>query len=274
MVVSYVTFRVVIPARLKSTRLPNKPLLDLGGKPMVVRVCERAQRSGADTIVVATDSRDVRDAVRSAGFDVCMTRDDHPSGTDRIAEVCDHFGWADETVVVNVQGDEPFLPPALIDQSAHQLVDSGADVATLAHVIHNQAELFNPNICKVVMKSNGDALYFSRAPIPFARDDFTAEWQQGKFPSLPSRADYICHRHIGLYAYRRRFLRDYADLAPSPLESIETLEQLRALWHGYRISVAVTEILPPAGVDTPEDAVRAQQVFVENFAALRIDPPL
>ena len=184
---SYVTFRVVIPARLKSSRLPNKPLLDLGGKPMVVRVCERAQRSGADTIVVATDSRDVRDAVRDAGFDVCMTREDHPSGTDRIAEVCDHFGWADETVVVNVQGDEPFLPPALIDQAAHQLVDSGADMATLAHAIHDAGELFNPNICKVVLKANADALYFSRAPIPFARDAFSPDWQQGQQPkTLPT----------------------------------------------------------------------------------------
>lgn len=271
---SYVTFRVVIPARLKSTRLPNKPLLDLGGKPMVVRVCERAQRSGADTIVVATDSRDVRDAVRAAGFDVCMTREDHPSGTDRIAEVCDHFGWADETVVVNVQGDEPFLPPALIDQAAHQLVDSGADMATLAHAIHDPAELFNANVCKVVLKANADALYFSRAPIPFARDDFAADWQQGRFPTAMPDNGYVCHRHIGLYAYRRRFLRDYAGLTASPLESIEALEQLRALWHGYRISVAVTDALPPAGVDTPEDAARAQQVFAENFAALRIDPPL
>ncbi len=271
---SYVTFRVVIPARLKSTRLPNKPLLDLGGKPMVVRVCERAQRSGADTIVVATDSRDVRDAVRAAGFDVCMTREDHPSGTDRIAEVCDHFGWADETVVVNVQGDEPFLPASLIDQAAHQLVDSGADMATLAHAIHDPAELFNPNVCKVVMKANADALYFSRAPIPFARDDFASAWQQGSFPNALPAGGYRCYRHIGLYAYRRRFLRDYAGLAASPLESVEALEQLRALWHGYRISVAVTETLPPAGVDTPEDATRAQQVFAESFAALRIDPPL
>lgn len=269
---SYVTFRVVIPARLKSSRLPNKPLLDLGGKPMVVRVCERAQRSGADTIVVATDSRDVRDAVREAGFDVCMTREDHPSGTDRIAEVCDHFGWADETVVVNVQGDEPFLPPELIDQAAHQLVDSGADMATLAHAIHDAGELFNPNICKVVMKANADALYFSRAPIPFARDDFSPAWQQHAQPQSLPASGYDCYRHIGLYAYRRRFLRDYASLAPSPLESIEALEQLRALWHGYRISVAVTETLPPAGVDTPDDAVRAQQVYADHFAALHIDP--
>lgn len=241
---------------------------------MVVRVCERAQHSGADTIVVATDSMDVRDAVRSAGFDVCMTREDHPSGTDRISEVCDHFGWADETVVVNVQGDEPFLPSALIDQAAHQLVDSGADMATLAHVITGPDELFNANVCKVVLKANADALYFSRAPIPFARDDFAADWQQGRFsPALPG-AGYISYRHVGLYAYRRRFLRDYAGLTPSPIESIEALEQLRALWHGYRISVAITDMLPPAGVDTPEDAARAQHEFAQNFAALRIDPPL
>lgn len=270
---SFVTFRVVIPARLKSSRLPNKPLLDLGGKPMVVRVCERAQHSAADTIVVATDSVEVRDAVRAAGFEVCMTREDHPSGTDRIAEVCDHYGWSDETVVVNVQGDEPFLPPALIDQAAHQLVDSGADMATLAHAIHAPAELFNPNVCKVVLKANADALYFSRAPIPFARDAFAADWQAGQVPAqLP--VAYSCYRHIGLYAYRRRFLRDYASLAPSPLESIEALEQLRALWHGYRISVAVTDTLPPAGVDTPDDALRAQQQFASDFAALRIDGAL
>jgi 3-deoxy-manno-octulosonate cytidylyltransferase (CMP-KDO synthetase) len=271
--VSYVTFRAVIPARMKSSRLPDKPLLDLGGKPMVVRVCERAQRSGADTIVVATDSRDVRDAVRAAGFDVCMTREDHPSGTDRIAEVCDHFGWSDETVVVNVQGDEPFLPPELIDQAAHQLVDSGADMATLAHEIRDAQELFNPNICKVVMKANADALYFSRAPVPFARDDFAPLWQQGEMPKHLPGDGYVCYRHIGLYAYRRRFLRDYASLSPSPIESIEALEQLRALWHGYRISVAVTHTLPPPGVDTPEDAVRAQMAFQGSFAALRIDPP-
>ena len=248
-------FKVVIPARYASTRLPAKPLLDLGGKPMVARVAERAVQSGADEIWVATDHAGVLDAARQHGLSALLTRADHPSGTDRLAEVVEQRGWSDDTLIVNVQGDEPLIDPQLITQTARQLAESGADIATVAHPITTAIDFFNPNIVKVVCKADGDAHYFSRAPIPYARDHFAREGKD----SLP--AGMSAFRHIGLYAYRARFLRAYARLAPSPLEAFESLEQLRALWHGFRISVLVSDHLPMPGVDTPEDAARMQEWF-------------
>lgn len=248
-------FKAVIPARYASTRLPGKPLLDLGGQPMVVRVAERARAAGAEEVWVAVDHPDVEAAVKAAGFAVLRTREDHPSGTDRLAEVAARLGWAADTRVVNVQGDEPLIDPALIRQAVAQLADSGADIATLAHPIADPGEFFNPNVCKVVLDHQGDALLFSRAPIPYARDAF-AHAKGGIPPSLPGGLPAL--RHIGLYAYRAGFLAAYTALAPSPLEGFESLEQLRALWHGYRISVAVVDALPAPGVDTPEDAERVR----------------
>ncbi|MBI2307865.1 MAG: 3-deoxy-manno-octulosonate cytidylyltransferase [Rhodocyclales bacterium] len=251
-----VDFKVVIPARYASSRLPAKPLLDLGGKPMVVRVAERAALSGASEICVATDHPEVEAAARRHGLDVLMTRADHPSGTDRLAEVVALKGWGDETLVVNVQGDEPLIEPSLITLTAQQLAARGADIATVAHPIADAADFFNPNVVKVVCRADGDALYFSRAPMPYARDHFARE---GGGETLP--AAFPALRHVGLYAYKASFLKAYARLAPSPLEGFEALEQLRALWHGYRITVATVDHMPAAGVDTPEDAERVRRLF-------------
>lgn len=251
-----VPFKVVVPARYASTRLPAKPLLDLGGKPMVVRVAERAALSGAEEVWVATDHADVKAAAEAHGLQVLLTRADHPTGTDRLAEVVAQRGWAADAIVVNVQGDEPLIEPALIAQTARQLAASGADIATVAHPLGEAADFFNPNVVKVVCTAAGDALYFSRAPIPYARDHFSRE---GGGETLP--ADFPAYRHVGLYAYRARFLSAYARLAPSPLEGFEALEQLRALWHGYRISVAISDHLPLPGVDTPDDAERMRRHF-------------
>ena len=249
-------FKVVIPARYASTRLPAKPLLDLGGKPMVVRVAERALQSGASEVCVATDHPEVLAACRDEGLDVLMTRPDHPSGTDRLAEVVTLRGWADDAIIVNVQGDEPLIDPAMIAGVAARLAESGADIATLAHGIEDAADFFNPNVVKVVCRENGDALYFSRAPIPYARDHFAREVGGETLP-----AAFPAVRHVGLYAYRAHFLKAYAALSPSPLEGFEALEQLRALWHGYRITVSISEAMPAPGVDTPEDAERMRQFF-------------
>jgi len=249
-------FRVVIPARYASTRLPAKPLLDLGGKPMVVRVAERAKLSGAREVWVATDHPDVRAAAEAHGIAAVMTRGDHPTGTDRLAEVVAQLGWGSDTLVVNVQGDEPLIEPAVIAQTARQLAASGAAIATVAHPIVDAAEFFNPNVVKVVCRADGDAAYFSRAPIPYARDHFARE---GGGETLP--ADLPALRHVGLYAYRASFLKAYSSLAMAPTERFESLEQLRALWHGYRISVTLIEGAPAPGVDTPEDAERMRKLF-------------
>lgn len=248
-------FRVVIPARYASTRLPGKPLADIGGKPMVVRVLERASASGAQSVCVATDHQAVFDAVRDAGGEALMTRPDHASGTDRLAEVVDTLGWQDDEIVVNVQGDEPLIDPGLIATVARVLADSpDAAVATAAHPIADASTMFDPNAVKVVCDARGHALYFSRAPIPWARDAFV----RGR-ESLPEGLP--VQRHVGLYAYRVAFLRRYSRLAPSPLEQWEALEQLRVLWHGERIAVASIAVAPAAGVDTPEDLARVQRAF-------------
>jgi 3-deoxy-manno-octulosonate cytidylyltransferase (CMP-KDO synthetase) len=247
------SFVVIIPARLASTRLPNKPLADLGGKPMVVRVAERARASGAARIVVATDHADILAACAAHGIEACMTRADHPSGTDRIAEVARNLGLPDDAVVVNLQGDEPLIDPALLSACAARI---GADVpmATCAHPLHDAADAFNPNVVKVVLDKLGRALYFSRATIPWHRDAFAQNREQ-----LPT--GYVPLRHIGLYAYSNAFLQRYPQLEPSPLETIEALEQLRVLWHGVPIAVHVTDSAPAAGVDTPEDLARVRSYF-------------
>jgi 3-deoxy-manno-octulosonate cytidylyltransferase (CMP-KDO synthetase) len=229
-----VSFSVIIPARYASTRFPGKPLVDLAGKPMVVRVCERAAQSGARGVHVATDDERIASAVRSHGFSVVMTRSDHPSGTDRLAEAAAQLNLAERDIVVNVQGDEPLIEPALIGQVAARL--EGADMSTACHAIHDAASLASPNVVKVVLDANGYALYFSRSRIPYPRE------------GAP-----VCYRHAGIYAYRVGFLKRYAALPPAPLEKAEALEQLRALWHGHRIAVVVSETDIPPGVDTPQD---------------------
>ncbi len=245
-------FKVVIPARYASTRLPGKPLLEIAGKPMVVRVAERARESGAEEVWIATDHEAIAVAVEKAGLDAVLTSPGHASGTDRIAEVAVRLGWPDDTVVVNVQGDEPLISPRLIGDVARQLyLHDGASIATACHAIRDRDSLFNPNVVKVVADREGYALYFSRAPIPYARDAFAAG--EG-FP--PGMAAY---RHIGIYAYRTSFLKVYSGLTPAPIEQLEALEQLRALWHGYRIAVAETAEAPAAGVDTPEDLERVRR---------------
>jgi 3-deoxy-manno-octulosonate cytidylyltransferase (CMP-KDO synthetase) len=247
-------FVVVIPARHASSRLPGKPLADIAGKPMVVRVAEQAAKSGATEIWIATDHDGVADAVRQHGHDVLMTRSDHATGTDRIAEAARQLGWADDTIVVNVQGDEPRIAPELIREVAHDLATHAqAAIATACHPIEHDADFFDPNVVKVVLDREGYAMYFSRAPIPFARDQF----RDGRTlpPGLPA------YRHIGIYAYRGAFLAAYASLAPAPVERYEALEQLRALWHGYRIAVAVTAHAPEAGVDTPADLERVRALY-------------
>jgi 3-deoxy-manno-octulosonate cytidylyltransferase (CMP-KDO synthetase) len=247
-------FRVVIPARYASSRLPGKPLADIGGRPMVLRVLERALQAGADSVVVATDDTRVLQAVEAAGYPALMTSPHHQSGTERLVEVAETLGWSDDTLVVNVQGDEPLIDPALIREAARQLVLHGdAVMATLAHPIHDHADFINPNVVKVVADQAGYALYFSRAPIPWPRDAFASE------QVMPQ--DLGALRHIGLYAYRAGFLRTYASLAASPLERHEMLEQLRVLWHGYRISLGVTPTAPAPGVDTQEDLERVRSLF-------------
>lgn len=254
-------FHVVIPARFASTRLPGKPLLDIGGKPMVIRVAEQAAQSGAEQIVIATDHEPIMDAAHLNGYTACMTRADHSSGTDRIAEVVQTRGWSDDTIVVNVQGDEPLIPPALIRAvAAHLHQHPECAIATACHAIHDEAAMRNPNIVKTVLDKNGNALYFSRAPIPYPRDAFATQSQ------LPE--DLPVLRHIGIYAYRASFLRAYSQLAPCALEQFEALEQLRALYHGYKIGVAITDNAPPAGVDTEQDLQIARKNF-ENQEGIR-----
>ncbi len=246
-------FTVIIPARFASTRLPGKPLADIHGKPMIVRVMERAARSGADRVIVATDHQDVFDAVIAAGGEACITSENHHSGTERLAEVIDKYQFADDEIIVNVQGDEPLIPEQIIQQVADNLAGSDAGMATLAVPIQNAEEAFNPNAVKVVMDSKGYALYFSRATIPWERDRF--------MQSKETVGDNFL-RHIGIYAYRAGFIRRYVQWAPSPLENIEMLEQLRVLWYGEKIHVAKARQVPGAGVDTPEDLVAVREAFI------------
>ncbi|XZG71582.1 3-deoxy-manno-octulosonate cytidylyltransferase [Chitinibacteraceae bacterium HSL-7] len=247
-------FTVLIPARLKSTRLPDKPLADIAGKPMVVRVVERALSSAADLVVVATDEMAIQNVVQNAGYASILTRADHPSGTDRLAEAVDRLDLPDDAIVVNVQGDEPLIDPLLINEVAQRLAaEPELAMATAAHPIDSVSDFTNPNVVKVVLDARQRALYFSRAPLPWDRDAFAAG-----IAALPAGG---ALRHIGLYAYRAGFLRTYRTLTQSPLEHIEALEQLRVLWHGYAIGVHICAHAPAAGVDTPEDLARVRAFF-------------
>ncbi len=246
------SFVAILPARLASTRLPRKPLADIGGLPMVVRVAQRAAASGAQRVVVAADGEEIAGACRAHGVEAVLTSPDHPTGTDRLAEACTLLDLADDAIVVNVQGDEPLIPPPVIADVAALLArQPDCAIATAAHPLHDAAEFFSPNVVKVVVDRTSRALLFSRAPIPWARDAFAAD--RSALPvGLPAL------RHVGLYAYRGAFLRAYPKLARDPLEAFESLEQLRALTHGYRIAVLMLAAALPPGVDTPEDLERAR----------------
>ena len=248
-------FVVVIPARYASTRLPGKALLDIAGKPMVVHVAERARASGATEVWIATDDERILDAVGRHGCQGLMTGTHHASGTDRIAEVAKARGWPDQRIVVNVQGDEPRIVPGLI-RSVAQVLERQAEAAmsTACHALHDARDMFDPNVVKVVLDRTGDAMYFSRAPIPWARDAFTA-----KRDAVPEALP--VYRHIGIYGYRCGFLKHYPSMSAPQIERFEALEQLRALWHGHRIAVAVTDQPPEAGVDTPDDLERVRRLF-------------
>ncbi len=248
-------FIVAIPARYAASRLPGKPLRLLGGEPLVVHVARRALAAGAREVWVAADDARIAQALEGSGVQVAMTSPEHASGTDRLAECSRIAGWADETIIVNLQGDEPFAPAAGIRAVAELLQASGADMATLAARIDEADTLFDPNAVKLVRAGNGDALYFSRAPIPWPRDAFAQDRTR-----LPANADAESAwlRHIGIYAYRAGFLRRFAAMPPGRLERIESLEQLRALEAGHRIAVSLTPVPFPAGVDTPEDLTRAE----------------
>lgn len=252
-----VAFKVVIPARYASSRLAVKPLLDIGGKPMVVRVAEQATASGAEEVWVATDHAEIAAAVETHGFSAMLTSDRHTTGTDRIAEAVAQRQWPDDALIVNVQGDEPLIDPELIQQIAQHLnMSPSAAIATACHPIHERETLFDPHTVKVVLDHQGNAIYFSRAPIPYARDDFTSP---EKFPlQLPA------YRHIGIYAYRAEFLNSYGRLQPAPIERFEALEQLRALWYGYRITVLITAGVPTPGVDTAADLDQVRALWAHR----------
>lgn len=241
-------FKVVIPARLGSTRLPRKVLRDIAGKPLVRHVWEAARASGAEQVVVATDDDTVAAAARAFGAQVQLTAATHQSGTDRVNEVARALCWDKDCVVVNLQGDEPLMPPGLVQDAARLLADdAGADIATLCHPLHSAEDWLNPNVVKLVMDRRGYALYFSRAPLPWKRDPVSAAEPGAHLP--PG----LAYRHIGLYAYRVGSLAQFSELPPSDLEQCEALEQLRALTHGFRIRVGVTQSPPPRGVDTEDD---------------------
>lgn len=243
-------FTVVIPSRYQSSRLPGKPLADIAGKPMVQWVYEQAMQAGAERVIVATDDERVKAAVEGFGGTVCMTSPDHQSGTERLAEVVKLMGIEDDHIIVNVQGDEPLIPPSIVRQVADNLAASTAPMATLAVEISDADEVFNPNAVKVVTDKDGYALYFSRATIPWDRDNF----------ALDSTIAQPLMRHIGIYAYRAGFINTYINWQPSQLEKIESLEQLRVLWYGEKIHVAVALEAPPAGVDTPEDLAAVRKI--------------
>jgi 3-deoxy-manno-octulosonate cytidylyltransferase (CMP-KDO synthetase) len=246
---------VIIPARYASTRLPGKPLADVAGKPLIQRVYERAQESGAASIVIATDDERIAAAARTFGAQVCMTRTGHCSGTDRLSEVIEKLSIGEREIVVNLQGDEPLMPPTLIRQVA-QALESKPDtaMATACHAIRDRAEFLNPNVVKVVFDRDGHASYFSRAPIPWPRDAMAGE----------ANGSIDAYRHIGLYGYRAGFVRRYAAWPACALEQAEQLEQLRVLWHGERIAVCVAEEIPGPGVDTPDDLERVRRIFKDR----------
>jgi 3-deoxy-manno-octulosonate cytidylyltransferase (CMP-KDO synthetase) len=258
-------FVVAIPARYAASRLPGKPLRLLAGEPLVLHVARRALAAGAEAVWVAADDPRIAAALEGTGVRIAMTSPEHASGSDRLAECAAIAGWDDDTVVVNLQGDEPFAPAAGIRAVAHALVESGADMATLATPVDDAATLVDPNAVKLVRAANGDALYFSRAPVPWPRDAWATH--DGR-SHLPPGGHWL--RHVGIYAYRAGFLKRFAGLAPTPLERTESLEQLRALEHGHRIAVALSPEAFPPGVDTPEDLVRAETRFAGAQEADRL----
>ena len=247
-------FRVIIPARFASTRLPGKPLQDIAGKTMIQRVYEQARKSSAADVVIATDDVRIEQAAHEFGATVVMTSAQHESGTDRLQEVVSQLGLADDAIVVNVQGDEPLIPPKVIDQVAQNLANSDAGISTLSEVIDDAELVFDPNVVKVVSDINGYAMYFSRAPIPWCRASYQAG--RGELPTVMS-----VQRHIGIYGYRVGLLHDFVKWGPCPLEKTESLEQLRAMWHGVKIHVQAAVETPPAGVDTAEDLERVRRLL-------------
>lgn len=245
------SYTIVIPARYASTRLPGKPLLDIAGKPMIQRVYEQAQKTHAKAVIVATDDERIQQCVMGFGGQACLTAKTHESGTERLAEVVSKLNIDDEEIVVNIQGDEPLIPPQIVDQVANLLLeDTTAPMATLGAPIIEQESIMNPNVVKVICNKKGQAIYFSRAPIPYSREGI---WSLG---------DYL--RHIGIYAYQAGFIRQYVKLSSSPLEMSEKLEQLRVLWHGYSINVAKVLVEPSAGVDTSEDLEKVRKIILEH----------
>ena len=249
-------YRVIIPARYASTRLPGKPLLDIAGKPMIQRVYEQASRSGAAEVIIATDDSRIEEAARGFGARVVMTREDHESGTDRLQEVVTALSLPDEAIVVNVQGDEPLIPPLVIDQVARNLAQSTAGISTLSEPLDDITTVFDPNAVKVVADAAGYALYFSRAPIPFSRETYNVADNNGALPP-----HMLVQRHIGIYGYRVSLLHDFVRWGSCALEKTECLEQLRAMWHGVKIHVEQAAVTPPAGVDTQADLDRVRAHF-------------
>lgn len=257
------SFVVIVPARYESSRLPGKVLADINGKPMIEWVVEKARLSGASQVIVATDNEEVANVVKNFGGEVCLTRADHQSGTERLAEVVKHYNFSDDQIIVNVQGDEPFIPPENIKQVAHNLASQStihqARMATLAITIDSVEEALNPNAVKVLCDKDGYALYFSRATIPYDRDKFLNQ------TSITTIGDFYL-RHVGIYAYRAGFINDYVSWPTSALEQIESLEQLRVLWQGEKIHVDVASSkVPVEGVDTPEDLAKAR-VYAQTLS--------
>ncbi|MEH6444723.1 MAG: 3-deoxy-manno-octulosonate cytidylyltransferase [Oceanospirillaceae bacterium] len=253
-------FTVVIPARFGSTRFPGKPLADIAGKPMIQHVYERCMQSNASKVIIATDDERIEKVARNFGASVCMTRENHPTGTDRLQEVVEYLQLADDEIVVNVQGDEPLIPAVIINQVAQNLAQQTlASIATLSEPIQALEQLLNPNSVKVLTDINGLAMYFSRAPIPWPRDAFNQLQQPSEIPQ-----GFVWQRHIGIYAYKVALLNKYVTWAPAAVEETECLEQLRAMWYGHRIHVAQAIESPPAGIDTPEDLQR----LIANLAAV------
>lgn len=248
------SFIVIIPARYASSRLPRKPLADIAGKPMIQHVWEKAQQAGANRVIIATDHEEIEQVAKTFGAEVCMTSTEHNSGTERLAEVIEKMAIADDEIIVNVQGDEPLIPPAIIQQVAQNLAENQVNMATLAVKLETKEELFNPNCVKVVTDQKGMALYFSRAAIPFARAHF-ADCNDAFVASQP----YL--RHIGIYAYRAKFVNQYIRWQPTVLEKLESLEQLRALWYGEKIHVELAKEAPQVGVDTLEDLERVRAIL-------------
>lgn len=250
-------FTVIIPARYASTRLPRKPLLGIAGKPMIQHVWEKAQQSGASRVIVATDHPEIAATVKNFGGEVCLTSDKHNSGTERLAEVIEKMAIADDEIIVNIQGDEPLIPPVIVAQVADNLDRHNVNMATLAVKLDTKEELFNPNVVKAVTDKNGMALYFSRATIPFGRDTFP-----NCDDAFIQQQNYL--RHIGIYAYRAGFVKQYVAWEPTALEQLESLEQLRALWHGEKIHLELAKEAPQVGVDTAEDLERVRQILAGN----------